>query len=116
MACKTSNYYGKLIITDNAIAMTANQAASDCYGVVDLVSRTLTDSICELFNKTPIGKGVRIATVDNKINIELFVVLKAGVNLDAVSDSLKETVKYHVETYTGMRVDNVVVNVVGVKV
>lgn len=116
MAVKTSNYYGKLIITDNAIAMTAHQAASECYGVMQLVSRTLTDSLCELFKRPSVGKGVKVTTIDNKINLELFVELKAGVNLSAVSDSLQETVKYCVETYTGMRVTNVTVHVVGVRV
>ena len=116
MAVKTSNYYGKLIITDNAIAMTAHQAASECYGVMQLVSRTLTDSLCELLKRPSVGKGVKVTTIDNKINLELFVELKAGVNLSAVSDSLQETVKYCVETYTGMRVTNVEVHVVGVRV
>ncbi|MGN0771418.1 MAG: Asp23/Gls24 family envelope stress response protein [Christensenellales bacterium] len=50
------------------------------------------------------------------MNIEMFVVLGAGVNITAVTDSIKETVKYNVEAYTGMRVENVIVNVVGVKV
>ncbi|MBD5085859.1 MAG: Asp23/Gls24 family envelope stress response protein [Clostridiales bacterium] len=116
MAVKTSNYYGRIIITDKAISMVAHLAAADCYGVVDLVSRKLSDSISEFFNKSPQGKGVKIVTIKNKINIELFVVLREGVNIDAVTDSIKSTVKYNVETYTGMRVDGVTVNVVGVKV
>ena len=116
MAVKTSNYYGRIIITDKAISMVAHFASADCYGVVDLVSRKLSDSISEFFNKCPSGKGVKIVTLKNKINIELFVVLKEGINIDAVTDSIKSTVKYNVETYTGMRVDNVIVNVAGVKV
>ncbi len=116
MAVKTSNYYGKLIITDNAIAMTAHNAASECYGVVELVSRTLTDSLYELFKRPSVGKGVKVTTIANKINLELFVVLRDGVNPSAVSDSIQETVKYHVETYTGMRVTHVAVHVVGVRV
>lgn len=116
MAVTTSNYYGKIVITDSAIAMTASNACMDCYGVMDLVSRTLTDSIKSLFNKQIAGKGVKVTTVKNKINIEMFVVLGAGVNITAVTDSIKETVKYNVEAYTGMRVESIVVNVVGVKV
>ncbi|MEG1609462.1 MAG: Asp23/Gls24 family envelope stress response protein [Clostridia bacterium] len=116
MAVKTINFYGKIIITENAIAMTAFHAAMDCYGVVDLVSRKLTDSISEFFNKFPVGRGVKIAIVNNKINVELFVVLKSGVNIDAVTNSLIESIKYNVETYTGMRVADVTVNVVGVRI
>ena len=116
MAVKTSNFYGKLVITDDAIAMTAYHAVLDCYGVIDLVSRSLTDSLSELFNKTPISRGVKVITLSNRINLELFVILKEGVNVSAITDSIQNTVKYNVETYTGMRVNKVIVNVVGVKV
>ncbi len=116
MSVKTSNYYGKITVTDNAVAMVAHYAAMDCYGIVDLVSRRLTDSIIELFNKSSSGKGVRVETVNNKIVIDLFVILKEGINIDAVKESIAATVKYNVETYTGMRVSKINVNVVGVKV
>jgi uncharacterized alkaline shock family protein YloU len=116
MAVKTSNFYGKLIITDTAIAMTASQAALDCYGVIDLVSRSITDSLSELFNKNVVGKGVKVVTISNRINLELSVILKEGVNISAVTESLQKSVKYNVETFTGMRVNNVIVNVVGVRV
>ena len=116
MAVKTSNFYGKLVITDDAIAMTAYHSALDCYGVVDLVSRSLTDSLSGLFNKTPTSKGVKVVTLSNRINLELFVILKEGVNVSAVTESIQNTVKYNVETYTGMRINKIIVNVVGVKV
>ena len=116
MAVKTSNYYGKINITDSAIAMVASNACMECYGVLDLVSRTLTDSIKGLFNKQIPGKGVKVTTVKNKINLDIYVVLCAGVNINAVTESITETVRYHVESYTGMRVGDVNVNVVGVRV
>ena len=40
------------------------------------------------------------------------VVVKYGVSIDAVADSLKEAVKYKVERFTGMIVNTVNVNVV----
>ena len=53
--------------------------------------------------------------MNNKIYLELYVVLRDGVNVEAVCDSVRSTVKYDVETYTGMRVSGIVVNVVGVR-
>ncbi len=44
-----------------------------------------------------------------------FVIIKFGVSIKAVCESLKEAVKYHVEKFTGMIVDTVNVNVIGVK-
>lgn len=116
MAVKTVNKFGKINITDNAVAMVASHVASDCYGVASLVSRRLTDSVAEFFNKKAYAKGVKVESVKNKINIEIYVLLKEGVNNDAVCESVRSTVKYNVEIFTGMRVDSICVHVVGVRV
>lgn len=116
MAVKTSNIYGKINISDFAIAMVASNAAMECYGVVGLVSRRLTDSLIELFNKTSYAKGVKVESVDNKINIDIYAILRDGVSINAVKESMASTVRYNVETFSGMRVNNVRVNIVGVKV
>ena len=68
-----------------------------------------------LFNKEPLGKGVKIVTMDNRIFVELYVILKDGVNRDAVIESLRSSVQYNVEHLTGMRVKSVIIHVVGVK-
>lgn len=96
--------------------MVCSHAASECYGVVELVSRRLTDNLSALLNKQAYGKGIHIATVDNKIFIEVFVILKLGVNVEAVKESLANVVKYACETFTGMLVKRVHINVVGIRV
>lgn len=116
MSVTTSNYYGKIIISDDAIATIAASAALDCCGVVDLVSKKLSDNFADLFKKQQLGKGVKVLTNENRIFIDLFVILKYGVSISAVAESLKKTVKYKVEEFSGMIVDTVNVNVVGVRV
>lgn len=115
MAVNTRNKFGKIFISDQAIAMVANYAASECYGVADLVPPRFTDAIANYFNRIPHTQGVKIETVSNKINVEIFAVLIDGVNKDAVCDSVRENVRYQIENFTGMRVNNVSVHVVGVK-
>ena len=53
--------------------------------------------------------------MDNRIFVELYVILKDGVNRDAVTESLRSSVEYNVEHMTGMRVKSVDIHVVGVK-
>ena len=48
--------------------------------------------------------------------IEVYVVLKIGVNIEAVKKSVADTVKFALENFTGMRVKKVQVNVVGIRV
>ncbi len=116
MSLTTSNKFGKISISDEAIQAIASHTASECYGVVDLVSRRFSDNIGHLFNKNQLGKGVVVQTVDNLIYVELYVILKVGVNIEAVKKSLSDAVKFSVETFSGMRVKRVHVNVVGIRV
>lgn len=116
MSVKTSNAYGDITITEEAIAVVAGFTALDCYGVVDLVAKKATDNFPELFNKQPLNRGIKIITEGNRISIDLSVIMKYGISINAVADSLKKAVKYSVEKFTGMIVDAVNVNVIGVRI
>ena len=116
MPVKTSNSYGNITISNDAIAVACGHIARDVYGVVDLVGRSLSDSFSELFKKDPLSKGVKILTVNNRIYVDLYVVMKYGVSVHAVSESLKKAIKYGLEEFTGMIIDSVNVNVIGVRV
>ena len=54
-------------------------------------------------------------TNGDRIYIDVSVIVKYAVSINAVAESLKESVKYRVEKFTGMIVDTVNVNVIGVK-
>ena len=116
MTVDTKNYYGNISISDNSIRAVAGYAALDCYGVVDLVSRSITDSARELLKKESYSKGIKISHIDNRIYIDVYCILKYGVSISAVAESLRKAVKYSVENFTGMLVDAVNVHVVGVRV
>lgn len=115
MSVSTSNAYGKFSISDLAIAKVASQAAVESYGIVDTVSRRFTDSLAELLKKDAGGKGVKVTTSGNRIFIDVYVLIKYGVSIEAVAESLKGAIKYKVERFTGMIVDTVNVNVMGLK-
>ena len=116
MSVNTSNAYGSITITEEAIAQVAGNAALDCYGVVDLASRKLSDSVLEMFKKQSPSKGVRVLTNGDRIFIELYIIIKYGISINAVGESLKKAVKYNVEKFTGMVVDAVNINVIGVRI
>ena len=116
MSLKTSNKYGTISITDDAVATVCSKAAAECYGVVELVSRRLSDNLNRIWGRAQYGKGIKIATVDNLMFIEVFVILKLGVNIEAVKESIKECMIYTAETFTGMRVKHCGINVVGIRV
>ena len=81
-----------------------------------MVPRRFSDNIGHLWGKHRLGRGVKVATVDNLIYIEVFVILKVGVNIEAVKKSIADCVRFNLEVFTGMRVKHVNVNVVGIRV
>ncbi|MDR0850454.1 MAG: Asp23/Gls24 family envelope stress response protein [Christensenellaceae bacterium] len=116
MSLKTSNAYGDITISDEAISVVAGFTVLECYGVVDLVNSKASDTFPEVFKKVPLNRGVKIVTNGNRITIELYVILKYGVAINATAESIRNTVKYNVEKFTGMIVETVNVKVVGVRV
>ena len=117
LSVSTKNYYGDIEISDDAIAAVAGFTARECYGVIDLVQKNWYYSLCKLFKKQQHTKGIVVSyNNDNRIIIDVYCKLKYGVSLNAVAESIKKTIKYTVEDFTGMIVDSVNVSVLGVNV
>lgn len=116
MAVNTTNYHGKISVTDESVALIVAHSALDVYGVVDLVTNKFSDSLREIFKKKYKPRGIKITTISDRIVIDLEIILKYGVSINAVAESVRRLVKYNVEKFTGMIVDSVNINVVGVKV
>lgn len=115
MSVNTSNVFGKISISDEAIAKVAANATMECYGIVGTASRRVADSFSELLNKPSLNRGIKVVTNGDRIYIDVHVVVKYGVSINAVAESLKEAVKYKVERFTGMIVDTVNVVITGVR-
>ena len=116
MAVKTVNSYGNITVTDESIALVVGHTALECYGVVDLVARKFLDNLREMISKKTKSRGIKILTIGDRIHIDMQIILKYGVSINAVAESVRRSVKYNVEQFTGMIVDSVNINVVGVKV
>ncbi len=116
MTGKINNQYGNIQIDDNVIATVAGMAAMECYGLVGMSSKNATDGLVELLKREHLTKGVKVYTVDDKIVIDLYIVVQFGTRISTVANNIIEKVKYNVEKFTGMNVDKVNVNVQGVRV
>ena len=115
MSVNTNNIYGEISISDQAIAKFVSHVAMECYGMVEFVSCGFFATIAEVFCKDSVTRGVKISTLGDRIFIDVYVVVKYGVSINAVAEALKESIKYKTEKFTGMLVDTVNVNILGVK-
>lgn len=122
MSIKKETKLGVITIEDNVIATIAGLSAIECYGIVGMAAKNMTDGIFGLLKKESLTKGISIIKIDDEetlkdsINIELHIIVAYGTNISAIGDTLIETVKYSVEDKTGIKVNSVDVIVQGIRV
>lgn len=105
MTTKIDNEYGSILISDNIVRTIASETAMTCYGIVGLAYKNLSDGFLMLLNKDNMSKGVKVYTKNNKILIDLTVVLEYGTKIAVVCQNIIDTVKYSVENKTGLEVE-----------
>ncbi|MDD4688488.1 MAG: Asp23/Gls24 family envelope stress response protein [Eubacteriales bacterium] len=108
------NSIGTISISNGVIAGICEVALKDCYGVVGVATSNIKDSIKTYMSGGGKKKGVNISTEADGMIIEMYIVVKYGVNLHTVAQSVMSTVKYKVEEFTDYKVKKVSVNIVGI--
>ena len=116
MSVKIFNENGNIVIDDQAIATIAGLAAMECYGVVGMASRNATQGFFELLKREQLTKGIKVIANEDKIDIDLYIVLQYGVKISVVAENVISRIKYSVETFSGVCVENVNIFVQGVRV
>lgn len=116
MKGRMDNDMGSIVIDREVLAKYAGSAATECFGVVGMASVNVKDGVAKLLKRENISRGVNVSIVENRIRIQLHVIVAYGVSIRAVAQNILENVRCRVETYTGMEVDNINVIVEGVRV
>ena len=116
MAGKLTNEFGNIRIDENVVATLAGVAAMECYGLVGMASSSATEGLVELLRGDNLTKGVKVTSEENRVKIELFIMVQFGISIAVVSSNIIEKVKYSVENITGLEVEGVNINVQGVRV
>ena len=104
---KIDGKYGDVYLTDIVIAKLVGSVATSCFGVVGMATRNATDSFTSLLKWENMEKGVEIQYSDNTLKIGLHIIMTYGVNIPAISDSIKSKVVYSVGEFTGIKVGEV---------
>ncbi|MDO5293181.1 MAG: Asp23/Gls24 family envelope stress response protein [bacterium] len=107
---------GEILIDNDVIAKYAGSSTIESFGVVGMASFNVKDGIVNLLKKENISHGVNVTVEENKISIDLHIIVAYGVSISAVSDNLINNVKYKVEEYTGLSVEKIRIFVEGVRV
>ena len=108
-----SDELGNIHISEEVLAAISAAAALEVEGVSSLAANLGSD-IAELLGKKNLAKGVRVRMEDDKVVVELSVLMAYGHTIPEMCKAVQEGVKNAVESMTGLEVSAVNVNVGGV--
>ena len=114
--CELKNDLGTIYITEDVLAIIAGYSAIECAGIVAMASKRATDGIVELLGRENLRRGISVFLSENNVSVNLFIIVEYGVSIAAVAKNVIETVKYRLESTTGVTVDKVNVTVEGIRV
>lgn len=112
-----SNEFGTVSIEPEVVSTYAGSVAVECFGIVGMAAVNVKDGLVKLLKKDYLHHGISVSITDNKITLDFHVIISYGVNYhEAVADNLIHTVKYKVESFTGMQIEKINIFVEGVRV
>jgi len=117
MPVQLSTELGSIHVADNCVAIIAGSAALECYGLVGMASRKqLKDGIAELLGRENFTRGVEVRRANDKLYIDLYIIVSYGTKISEVAHNIQSRVKYVLNDVIGLQVDEVHIIVQDVRV
>ncbi|MBD7914108.1 Asp23/Gls24 family envelope stress response protein [Clostridium sp. AL.422] len=111
-----SNELGNIHYSEEVLAKIVGLSTMECYGVVGMVSKNATEGLWELMRIENLSKGVKLKFDNDKLIVELYVMVEYGTKISEIANNIIQKVRYSVENFTGLKVSSVTVNVQAVRV
>jgi uncharacterized alkaline shock family protein YloU len=109
-----SDEIGNVSFANDVLAIIAGLAASEIEGVAGM-SGGLAGGIAEMLGRKNLAKGIKITVNDKLIAVDINMIVTYGFKLHEVSRNVQANVVKAIETMTGLSVERVNVNVLGVQ-
>jgi uncharacterized alkaline shock family protein YloU len=116
MECKIKNDLGTIYIAEDVMMKVVGYAALECYGIVAMSGKKATDGIVEWLGRENLSKGVQIRNVGDMLDVDLYIIVEYGISISEVCKTIVETVRYKLESMTGVKVRKVGVSVEGIRI
>ena len=116
MECKVKNDLGTIYIAEDVMMKVVGYAALECYGIVAMSGKKATDGIVEWLGRENLSKGVQIRNVGDMLDVDLFIIVEYGISISEVCKTIVETVRYKLESMTGVKVRKISISVEGIRI
>ena len=113
---KIKNDIGTIYITEDVMLKVVGYAALECYGIVAMSSKRAKDGLVQWLGRENLSKGVQLRLVDDMLDVDLFIIVEYGISIAEVCKTIVQTVRYKLESMTGVKVRRVNISVEGIRV
>ena len=111
-----NTHMGNIVIDNEVIAQYAGSVAVECFGIVGMAGVSMKDGLVRLLKMDSLTRGISVTLKNNKLILDFHVIVAYGVSILAVADNLIDNVKYKVEEFTGIKIEQINIFVDGVRV
>ena len=105
---------GTVSFANDVLAIIAGLAATEIEGVAGM-SGGIAGGIAELLGRKNLAKGIKVTVNDRQVAVDINLIVTYGHKLHEVSRNVQANVVKALETMTGLTVERVNVNVLGVQ-
>ena len=117
MSLEINNEFGHVSISDDVIASVAGGAAVSCYGIIGMASKNqVKDGITEILRKENYAKGIVVKKDEEKLVIDLYIIVMYGTKISEIANNVQSSVKYHIEKTLGVKVNEINIYIQDIKV
>ena len=96
------NNYGTIFINKEVLGTLVGVAATECYGVVGMVSHRFRDGWNQLLGRDVISRGVEINTDAEALDITLHIIAGYGTKMSEIANNVIQAVKYNLAKDTNI--------------
>ena len=104
---------GNVKISEEVVGIIAGMAAGEIKGVCGMAN-SIAGGIYELIGKKNLSKGVKADINEDRVVIDIYLIVEYGCKIPEVAWAIQEKVKGQVETMTGLSVQGVNIHIQGV--
>ena len=96
------NHIGTIRVTKKYLFSLIEHTVTNCFGVADLNDSSPLETLKTKLFPSDIRRGIQLRAKKNALVIDLHIITGIGANMTAITDSIRNKVRYAVEQATGI--------------
>ena len=97
------NHIGSIRVTKTYLYSLIEHTVTNCFGVAYLNDSSPLETLKTKLFPSDIRRGIRLRTRQNQLVVDLHIVTGIGANMTAITDSIRNKVRYAIEQATGFQ-------------